>query len=65
MEKFYALSSFFPREKSKYETQIEKVVKMAQKKDREISSLKQVSYKCGVKEVSISKLADNTFIVSA
>jgi len=36
-----------PREKSKYETQIEKVVKMVQKKDREISSLKQVSYKCG------------------
>jgi len=44
------LQLFLSREKSKYEAQIEKVVKMVQKKDREISSLKQVSYYCGAKK---------------
>ena len=50
MKKLYTVMIFLHREKSKYETQIEKVVKMVQKKDREISSLKQVSNKCSVKK---------------
>ena len=36
------MSNVYFREKKKYEAQIEKVVHMVQKKDREISSLKQV-----------------------
>lgn len=38
----FSVSNVYFREKKKYEAQIEKVVHMVQKKDREISSLKQV-----------------------
>ena len=36
------MNNLYFREKKKYEVQIEKVVHMVQKKDREIASLKQV-----------------------
>ena len=39
------------REKKKYEAQIEKVVQMVQKKDREIASLKQV--RLDVKQIEL------------
>ena len=39
------------REKKKYEAQIEKVVQMVQKKDREIASLKQV--RLNVKQIEL------------
>ena len=38
----YLILEIHSREKKKYEAQIEKVVHMVQKKDREIASLKQV-----------------------